>query len=235
MTDGSCARGFRDQPIWLIALGLVLLGQGLMAWPVFGGSAGLTDDVPVLSGRHPLHLYHGSLGAATFMSRSATACFDPAFQAGYPKTPVFDGGCRPAEFFLCLLAQGKFDPAAYKCGLFFCCLLAPVAFAVAARGAGICRAGAIVAAVLGCGVWWSPPARLRFDAGEIDLLLAGLSVVVFIGWLARYHWEPGITSWCVLTVVSIVGWYAHPVVWLGLLPLFLVYYIALAPRHDLGW
>src|SRR5947199_391448 len=137
--DGSCARGFRQRPVWLVAVAALVAGQAGLALHLFGGPAGLTDPRPVVAGRHPLHLYHGALGAETFRQRWATACYDPSFQAGYPKTPVFDAGCRPGEFFL---------------------------------------------------------------------VLAGTAVV---------------------------GWYAHPVVWLGLAPVVAVYYLALAPRHGPAW
>jgi hypothetical protein len=232
--DGPCARGFRQRPVWLLAVAGLVAGQAGLALQVFGGPAGLIDNRPVVSGRHPLHLYHGTLGADTFRQRSATACYDPAFQAGYPKTPVFDAGCRPAEFFLVVSGRG-FDPAAYKVGLFGVCLLVPAAFAAAARGAGVSRAGACLAGAAGCGVWWSPPVRAMLDAGDVDLLLAGLCAVVFVGWLSRYNWEFGVTSWLVLAGAAVVGWYAHPVVWLGLLPVVAVYYLAAAPRHGPAW
>lgn len=232
--DGSCARGFRQRPVWLLAVVALAAGQAGLALRVFGGPDGLTDDRPVVAGRHPLHLYHGGLGAATFRQRYATACYDPNFQAGYPKTPVFDGGCRPAEFFLVLAGPGA-GPAAYKVGLFACCLLAPLGFTAAARGAGLSRAGACLAGAAGCGVWWSPPVRAMFDAGDIDLLLAGLCAIVFVGWLPRYNWEPGVTSWLVLAGTAVVGWYAHPIVWLGLGPAVATYYLALAPRHGPAW
>jgi hypothetical protein len=233
---GSCARGFRQRPVWLAAVALLVVGQAGLTVSAFGGWSAITDDRPVTSGRHPLHLYHGSLGADTFRLRSSTTCYDPNFQAGYPKTPVFDAGCRPAELFLLVAGgSGRSDAAAYKLGLFACCLLAPVSFAAAARGAGISRAGAILAGAVGVGVWWSPPVRGLFDAGDVDILLAGLTAVVFTGWLARYHWEPGVTSWLVLAGTAYVGWYAHPVVWLGLSPVVLVFYLALAPRHGLAW
>jgi hypothetical protein len=36
-----------------------------------------------------------------------SAPFDPAFHAGYPKTPVFDSGSRPAELFAISKARGR--------------------------------------------------------------------------------------------------------------------------------
>ncbi len=232
--DGSPAPGFRQRPWWLLAVALVTAGQAELALRLFGSAAGVADPKPVVAGRHPLHLYHGHLGAATFRDRSATACFDPAFQAGYPKTPVFDGGSRPAELFLAL-AGGGYNPAAYKRGLFAVCLLAPLAFVLAARGLGLSPPGACLAGVLGCAVWWSPPVRALFDAGHLDLLLAGLMGLAFVGGLARYAADPGPASWAVVAAVLAAGWYAHPVVWVGLAPVGAAFYVAVAPRHGLAW
>jgi hypothetical protein len=98
--------------------GLILLGliawQGWMTLTLFGPDhpwRGLLDSRPIVSGRHPLHLYHGYLGAQSLRERGTVCCYDPAFQCGYPATPVFDSGSRPAELFLSL-AGGQCRPAA---------------------------------------------------------------------------------------------------------------------------
>ena len=132
--DESPTDGFRRHPGWLLAVAGLVLAQAGLALVPFGPrpAAAPGDDRPLVSGRHPLHLYHGALGSQTFYRTGATACFDPSFQAGYPKTPVFDGGSRPAELFLAL-AGGGYRPAAYKIGLFVCLLFVPVALVVAAR------------------------------------------------------------------------------------------------------
>ncbi len=220
------------------ALLLVVAGQAVAALELFGGSAGLADDRPVLSGRHPLHLYHATLGAGTLRDRGTTSCYDPAFQAGYPKTPVFDGACRPAEFALALArlgGQAKPGAAAYKFGLFALCLLAPLAFAAAAWGAGLPGEVAVVAAAGGALVWWSGPIQTLLHAGAADLLLAGLAALPAVAGLARYSASPGPGVWCGLALLSVVGWYAQPLVWLALLPLGLGHYFVVAPRHGLAW
>lgn len=235
--DGSVHEGFRSRPGWLVALLLVLVGQAGLALHLFGSTArfaDLTDPRPIMSGRHPLHLYHGWLGASTFRDRYTTSCYDPSFQAGYPKTPIFDGGCRPAEAFL-TLAGGHYDARPYKQGLFAICCLVPLAFAVAGRSAGLSAMGACLAAVGGCLVWWSPPVRAILDAGHVDLLLAGLMGLIFLGGLVRYTVEPGPIGWLLLSGSAVVGWYAHPVVWLGLVPIVALYYVATAPRHGVAW
>src|SRR6516225_7247522 len=92
-----------ESPIWhLIFVGLIVW-QGWMTLTLFGSDHPLdclVNNQPILSGRHPLHLYHGILGADSLRERGRLSCYDPAFQAGYPKTPIFDAGSRPAELFL---------------------------------------------------------------------------------------------------------------------------------------
>jgi hypothetical protein len=231
--EESATPGFRRRPWWLLAVALVAVGQAGLARHLFG-PAGLTDPRPVVSGRHPLHLYHAALGAGTFRDCYRTTCYDPNFQAGYPKTPVFDGGCRPAELAL-FLAGGNYDPAAYKLGLFALCVLAPLAFVLAGRAAGLSAAGASLAGAGGCLLWWSPPVRELLDAGSADLLLAGLTALVFVGGLIRYAADPGPLSWAVCAGALAAGWYAQPVVWLGLVPVGAAYYLVVAPRHGPAW
>src|SRR5271166_6149015 len=89
-----------DSLVWLLGLAGLLVWQGWLTLQLFGAQHSLEpllNDEPILSGRHPLHLYHGYLGARTLATRGSLSCYDPAFCAGYPKTPVFDGGSRPAE------------------------------------------------------------------------------------------------------------------------------------------
>jgi hypothetical protein len=233
--DETATDGFRNRPLWLIGVVGLLLAQAGFALTLFGPDrswAAVADDRPVLSGRHPLHQYHATLGASAFRHRGATTCYDPAFQAGYPKTPVFDGGCRPAELFFAL---GGSRPAAYKTGLFACVLLIPLAFVLAGRGAGLPPGASVLAGACGILLGWTGPVRALIDEGELDFLAAGLGAVVFVCWLARY------AKWCtadaclVLAAVTAAGWYAHPIVWVGLLPVVIGYYLVLAPRHGLAW
>src|SRR5689334_12475982 len=61
--------GFRSSPAWLLAAAAVVVAQAGLALALFGPGRpwlAVTDERPVLSGRHPLHLYHGTLGAAAF-------------------------------------------------------------------------------------------------------------------------------------------------------------------------
>jgi len=231
------AEGFRQHPAWLVVAVVVLVAQAGLALSLFSATrswTAVTDERPILSGHHPLHLYHGTLGAAAFRSSRAATCYDPAFQAGYPKTPVFDGGSRPAEFFALVGGPG-YNPAAYKLGVFLFLLLVPIAFIAAARGAGLSAGAAVLAGCLGMLVGWSPPVRHMLEDGQLDFLAAGLGAAVFVPWLGRYAKMPCMESWLVLATLAAVGWYAHPLVWISLAPVLFIFYLVFAPRHGPGW
>jgi hypothetical protein len=227
---------FGNSRLWLLPLLALIAWQAWLTLALFGPdpARGLLGDEPIVSGLHPLHLYHGYLGARTFYDRGDLCCYDPAFQAGYPKTPVFDGGSRPAELFL-ILAGGVYRPAAYKVGLAVCCLLVPLLLTAAARGAGLSRAAAVLATALGLLVWWGEPARNAIGAGDFDLLLAALAALAQFGLLLRFDRAPGFGAWLGLLVTGYLGWFAHPLFFGVLLPLALVYYLTVGARHGLGW
>src|SRR5262245_59799208 len=57
-------------PLWLLALTALIAWQAWMALALFGPNdpwQALTNDEPLLAGRHPLHLYHGYLGARALL------------------------------------------------------------------------------------------------------------------------------------------------------------------------
>ena len=119
--DDPANCGFRARPAWVPILLVLLFAQSWLTLRLFGPDRPvhqLLSADPILSGRHPLHLYHGTLGASHWLERTTPTCYDPAFQAGYPKTPVFDGSSRPAELFL--LFGGRWwddsERHAHRCG-----------------------------------------------------------------------------------------------------------------------
>jgi hypothetical protein len=225
-----------------LAGGLLLLGlfawQACMTLGLFGDEAPLErllDDQPILSGRHPLHLYHGYLGAQALRQAGSSCCYDPAFQIGYPKTPVFDSGSRPAELFLGL-AGGGYSPAAYKVGLALCCLLVPWLLAIACRGAGLGPAGTFLGTAAGLVVWWSGLGRQNLEAGDLDLYLAALASVAHAGLLLQFDRAASLRCWLGLLLTGSLTWFAHPLLALVLSPLFLVYYLTVGCRHrQLPW
>jgi hypothetical protein len=229
---------FRRQPFWLLVLAILVGWQGWMTLQLFGPDRPwqrLLDEQPVLSGRHPLHLYHGFLGAAGFWQRGALSCYDPFFQAGYPKTPVFDGGSRPAELFLGL-AGGGYSPRAYKIGLAVVCCLIPLLLVLAARGAGLGPGAACLAGALGMLIWWGDPCQKLLNAGDLDLLLSVFSALVHLGLLLWFHRLPNLAAWTGLLLSGCVGWFAQPLLFtLLLVPMLLVYYHGVGVRHRFGW
>jgi hypothetical protein len=234
----AAPRRLANHPLWLFVLLALLAWQGWMALGLFGGGERpwerLLDDDPVLSGRHPLHLYHGSLGARALRERGSLSCFDPAFFAGYPKTPVFDSGSRPAELVLALAGPGR-EASAYKIGLAALCALAPLLLYTAARGVGLGRAAACLGCALGLGVWWGRPCQADLVEGNLDLLWGALLVLAQAGLLIRYHKSPGLLSLFGVVLTGFLAWFAHPILSALLLPLFLIYYLSVGARHPLSW
>ena len=226
-----------DHRAWWLLLLALLAWQGWMTLTLFGGARpwnSLLDDRPILSGRHPLHLYHGYLGTRALREQGSLSCYDPTFHAGYPKTPVFDSGSRPAELVLALVG-GRYCPAAYKIGVALVCAAVPFLLFLSARSAGLKRAAACLACLLGLLVWWGQPCREMLESGDIDLLLATLLVLAQAGLLIRYHNDPGPLSWLGVTAASLLGWFAHPLLLALMLPLFLIYYLSVGTRHRLAW
>src|SRR5438309_796514 len=161
LVEGAAPLKPPESSIWyLVGLGLIAW-QGWMTLTLFGPDhpwQRLCDDQPIVSGRHALHFYHGMLGAQSLRERGRLSCYDPAFQAGYPKTPVFDSGSRPAELFL-TAAGGSYEPAAYKIGLALCCCAVPLLLAGTARNLGLGPGAACLSGALGMVIWWGGPCR----------------------------------------------------------------------------
>src|SRR5262245_10150790 len=88
--------------IWILGLLGLFAWQAWLALGLFGPERPwetLLDDRPVISGSHPQHLYLGTLGARSLATCGTVNVYDPAFQAAYPKTPIFNGS-RLAELML---------------------------------------------------------------------------------------------------------------------------------------
>jgi hypothetical protein len=236
-TDKSVAIKSGVGVFWIIVLLGLFVWQGWMTLTLFDHEhpwQRLLDDRPIVSGRHPLHLYHGYLGARALRERGTLCCYDPAFYAGYPKTPVFDSGSRPAELFL-TVAGGTYRPEAYKIGLAICCLAAPLLVFAAAHGAGLGAGASCLAVALGLFIWWGTPCRDLLEAGELDFLLAGLAALAQLGLLVRFDRRPGLGGWAALLANGCLGWFAQPALFCALFPLVLIYYFSVGARHRLAW
>ena len=201
---------------------------GSYPWPK------LVNDQPLLSGAHPAHLYLGFLGAQARLSSGSCCCYDPAWQIGYPRTPIFNGS-RLAELFL-LLGGGSYQPAAYKIGLAVISMLVPFFLFLAARAAGLGVAAGTLATALGLLVWWGGPAQAALKAGEAELLLAALALLVHCSLLVRFHVAPGLGCWFGLLVSEALTWFAQPFLLPLCVPLLLVYYLSVGAKHrSLTW
>jgi hypothetical protein len=220
---------------WLAGLGLVVLfaWQAWLTLSLFSGSDGwenLLDEQPVLSGQHPLHQYHGYLGAQSLLYRGSWCCYDHAFQAGYPKTPIFDSGSRFAELSM-LLAGGAFDPAVYKIGMAVLLWCIPLLLVIGARGAGLNWRETWLAAFFAQLVAWGTPARELVECGALEVLMAAVLLLAVLGLLIRYDREPGFFCWLGLLSLGMLGWFAHPLLFSLVVPLALCYYLTAGVRH----
>jgi hypothetical protein len=231
----SAAAGPRRRP-WHLAWACLMAWQLWLTLGLFGPDpiANITDDRPIQSGSHPRHLYLGTLGAQSLASRGHTTVFDPAFNAGYLKTPIFDGG-RLAEVFL-FLGGGVYRPAAYKLGLVGVCMMVPLLLILACRTAGLGRATTVVATALGQIVWWGPLGRGALEAGDSEMLLASLAGLAHVGCLIAFDRRPGLPAWLGLWLTGCLGWFLQPLLFPIALPLLLGYYLTVGVKHDfLTW
>jgi hypothetical protein len=233
--DAGIVAGFRRRPLWALVLLALTLAQAATTLTLFDpdcSARSLRDERPILSGAHPLHLYHGLLGARSWRDGGFGSCYDPAFQAGYPKTPVFDSGSRPGELFLLL---GRDHPAAYKIGLAVCCALVPLIFAASARLLELRPATACLAALLGILTWWGGPVQRLLERGQTDWLFAGLVLVLHAALTVRFHRAPSVIGWFGLALTAALGWFLHPILWVGFGFLFVPFFVGVATGHGLVW
>jgi hypothetical protein len=194
----------------------------------------LVSPAPITAGRHPLHLYHGQLGGQMGRLTGSTCCFDPAFQAGYPKTPWFDAGARPAEALAFVLGRA-YGPAAYKGLVAGVCVLVPIVGWWTARGVHLGPLTGALAAGLASGLWWWGPARSALEAGELDMLLGTQLLLLHLAAWVRYERQPGSGAWLSLFLTATFGWWVQPALWLLGTPLWGAFYLRTAPRHPLSW
>lgn len=227
--------GFRQRPGWAIVL-LGLVGwQTLTTLSLFDADRSgrsLLDDRPILNGLHPLHFYHATLGARSWRDGGFGLCYDPWFQAGYPKTPVFDAGSRPGELFLLI---GGDSAASYKMGLALCCILVPVIVAVVARWLQCGPGTACLAAGIAIFWWWSGPSQRLLTEGHTDWLLAGLVLLLHTALTIRFHRTSSFLDWLGLAATAALGWFFHPIVWLGFGCLYLAFFVLVATAHSVVW
>ena len=228
---------YRNYLVFLALLVALVAWQGWMTLSLFGPEdpwGRLLDDRPILDGSHPANLYLSTLGAQALATTGNSCSYDRNFQIGYPRTPIINGS-RVAEIFL-LAAGATYQPVAYKIGLAMVSLLVPFCLLVAARGAGLSPGASLLATALGLLVWWGGPAQETLKAGDFELLLAALAILVHVGLLIRFHRAPGLACWIGMLVSGALAWFAQPLLLPILLPLLLLYYLSIGAKHpSLTW
>ncbi|MGL4551535.1 MAG: hypothetical protein ACRC33_10140, partial [Gemmataceae bacterium] len=93
----------------------------------------------------------------------------------------------------------------------------------------------VLAVLLAQLVWWGRPGREALEAGDCDLLLGSLAAMIQAGLLVRYHDKPGALNLTGVVVSGVAGWFAHPLLMVLMMPPYLLYYLAVGPRHGTLW
>ncbi len=225
-------------PRWafLLAAAALCAWQGWLTLALFGDDPweDILNDRPIVSGVHPQHLYIGSLGAHGLTVQGRTVVYDFAFQAGWPKTPIFDGG-RLAELFL-LLGGGSYQPAAYKLGFAVSCFLVPIFFLLACKSVGLGNGTSLLATFLGQLIWWGPHGRGALVNGDYEFFLAALAGLAHVGLLISFHRTAGVRVWFGLWLTGCLIWFLQPLLFPIALPILLTYYLSVGTKHDfLTW
>jgi hypothetical protein len=106
---------------------------------------------------------------------------------------------------------------------------------VATRSAGLTPWASTLATAVGLLLMWARPARQALEAGEFELLLAGMAILAHVGLLIRFHDAPGFVGWLGLLFTAFIGWFTQPFLVPLLVPVLLIYYFSVGPRHSLYW
>jgi len=243
----------------LALLGLFAFHVWLTLLPVGGFAAWRDQDSgkPILTGRHPLHLYHAILGSEGLVHRGQSTGIDPFFHVGYPKTPVFDSGSRFPERILALVmvlrpglnwwgepgsgpVEDPFEPwsksaRTYLRGwLLALCLVPALLFGISwalRRDLSL----ALAFTCLGLAVWWSPPSQDALAQGHAEWLFGGLLLAWCHAFFVRFHQGPSLLSWLFLTLGGVLALLVQPAFMILGAPFFLGYYMRVGPKHEWVW
>jgi hypothetical protein len=227
-SDRSGPRRTRQfRPHALALVGLLVIHGGLTL-QLFGRDdpvRNILSDEPVTSGRHAVHVFPDGGNATRF---------DPSCYAGYPPTPVFVGESRPVTW-LIRFHGDRCRPAAYKVRLAVAYWLLPLGLWGAAAALRLGRATSLTATGLGIVTAWSPTAMDLLGAGDDCIPFVGVTAVLALALLGRWHASPTLLTWFGLTAVGSVGWVAQPPLWLAIAALELACWAAVGRRHAWPW
>ena len=238
--DAADAAGW-TLPNWAWMLGAVALffWQGWLTLGLFGPEPwdDLVNDRPIVSGVHPQNLYLGEIGVHGIHALGRTTVYDPNFQEGYPKTPIFDGG-RLAELFMLMAppsppSQMGGGAAAYKIGFASLCLLVPLFLLLAGKTLGLGNGTTLLATFLGQLIWWGPLGRTAIATADCELYLASLASLAHIGLLVSYDRTANVPAWFGIWLTAGLGWFLQPLLFPLALPVILIYYLSVGAKHEL--
>jgi hypothetical protein len=181
-----------------------------------------------------VHQYHGRIGAEQWHRSGQTSCYDPAFEAGYPKTPVFDEGCRLAELVLAVWGWASAVPV-YKWSLWVLVVGAPLAGLLAAVGWGWSAWGIVGATVAGSLLGLSSSAQQLLADGWVDGWAAGLAAIVLVAWLTRFSDTLAVEAWLICAAANLIIGYCQPLLWLPLGVVVFVHYVVKGPHQGVAW
>jgi hypothetical protein len=213
--------------------GLFAIHAGLTLC-IFGNAhplSSMLSSEPVVSGRHALHLEQ-SVGSSPGIDGKAT--YDPSCYAGYPRSTVFDAEAKPARWSQFLMGQ-RYSPATYKIGLAVTCWLLPLGIWAATLVLRFSRPAMFAAVALGLLVSWSGSSVDLILLGDFCVPLIGVSTVLGLALLGRWHVAPSLLTWLGLTVVTGVGSALQPPLSLTVVALGLGWWAAVGARHRWSW
>lgn len=192
------------------------------------------DEQPIVSGRHPIHLYHAAAGAEAFRSHGECASFDPYLAAGFARTPAVDFDSRPYELFLLVAPEGR-TVSAYKVALVVWWSLLPLGFWSAARLARYGGLTALIAVAIGALLAASGPGRQLLADGDLGQALSAVLASLHLACLVRCHSRPDLRGFFGLLVTAIVGWCLQPLIWGGVGLLSFGCWLGMFRRHGVRW
>jgi hypothetical protein len=222
---------------WAIAVGGIMAAHVAVTLAAFGPDhpiERIAGDEPIISGRHPFHLYHAGVGAAAVRARGRCACYDTFLAAGYARTSAADFDSRPYEPLLYGAAVNQWA-ARYKMALAIWWSVLPLGFWASARIARLNGRTAFLATAFAVLLAGSGPGRLIFDEGDLGQAISSVLAVVHIACLVRCHVRPDIRGFAGLLVTAGLGWCVHPLIWGAAGLLSFGCWLGMFRRHSLRW
>jgi hypothetical protein len=222
---------------WGAVLALVMAAHIAVTFQAFGDSepiAAIRNDEPIVSGRHPFHLYHAMAGAAGVRTRGTSACYDPFLAAGYARTVAVDFDSRPYEPFL-YFGPPTSSASHHKAALLVWWSIWPLGFWVAARIMRLGGPTAVIATAFAVLLAGSGPGRLLFEDGQLGEALSAVLAAIHLACLVRCHCRPDIRGFVALLVTGGLGWCVQPLIWGGVGLLSFGCWLGMFRRHSLRW